>query len=185
MENSSIRGSDRTVGDNSNALYSIGHSNHQINEFIALLKRHDIEAIADVRSAPYSRYNPQYNKEELLKSLKEESIAYVYLGRELGARRDEAECLRNGKVDFSLVRQLPVFLSGIERLLDGVNKMRVAMMCAEKDPMNCHRNVLISEHLKTASIEIVHILADGALINHNILVNNEAEPTADLFNEKI
>ncbi len=165
-------------------LFTIGHSTHPADTFVTLLHSHDIEAVADIRSSPYSRYNPQYNRETLKKTLLSSDIAYVFLGDELGARRREAECYRNDEVDFKLVQQLPLFLSGIERLLRGREKMRIAIMCAEKDPLHCHRTFLVSDYLASRDVDIQHILADGDLVKHDDLVREQASTSAtgDLFN---
>ena len=90
-------------------------------------------------------------------------IKYVFLGEELGARRNEVECYINGKVSFGLVPETPSFKKGINRLLTGIEKMRVSLMCAEKDPINCHRFVLICYHLRTQINEIKHIINDGEI----------------------
>lgn len=166
-------------------LYTIGHSSHSFAHFLSLLRQHEVEAVADVRSIPYSRFNPQYNRETLKQSLLAENIHYVFLGRELGAKREEQECYHDKKLDFSLVRQLPVFLSGIDRLLDGVAKMRVAIMCAEKQPHDCHRSALIARHLEKSGIEIAHILADASVLAHGELAvyGKDGEMTADLFSD--
>ena len=167
-----------------NSLYSIGHSTHPVTIFIELLQKHDIEAVADVRSSPYSRFNPQYNRESLKRSLNSSDIAYVFLGDELGARRREEECYRNGEIDFKLVQELPLFLSGIDRLLKGSEKMRIAIMCAEKDPLRCHRTFLVSDYLASRDVDIQHILADGDLVKHDVLLREQASTSAtgDLFN---
>ncbi len=164
-------------------LYTIGHSTHPVDTFVTLLRSHDIEAVADIRSSPYSRYNPQYNRETLKKSLLSSDIAYVFLGDELGARRREAECYRNDKVDFKLVQELPLFLSGIDRLLKGSEKMRIAIMCAEKDPLHCHRTFLVSDYLAARDLDIQHILAEGDLVKHDDLLHEQgpANSTGDLF----
>ena len=164
-------------------LFTIGHSTHSIDTFVTLLQSHDIEAVADIRSSPYSRYNPQYNRETLKKSLLSLDIAYVFLGDELGARRREPECYRNDEVDFKLVQELPLFLSGIDRLLRGREKMRIAIMCAEKDPLQCHRTFLVSDYLSARDVDIRHILAEGNLINHDELLRDQASVsgTGDLF----
>lgn len=146
-----------------NTLYSIGHSNHSIDAFIKLLRQYKIDAVADVRSIPYSRYNPQFSKEPLQQALKHEGIEYVFLGKELGARRKEPECYREGKVDYELIKETAIFQAGIERLLNGVSRMRVAMLCAEKEPLNCHRTILISTYIKDRVDNIHHILADGSI----------------------
>jgi uncharacterized protein (DUF488 family) len=143
-------------------VYSIGHSNHAIDAFIALLKFNEITALADVRSAPYSRFNSQFNKNDLEVSLQESGIKYVFLGRELGARSDDPSCYENGKVQYAKLANTELFREGIERLLRGADEHRVAMMCAEKDPLDCHRTLLVAPALIEQGAEVVHILADGS-----------------------
>jgi uncharacterized protein (DUF488 family) len=144
-------------------IYTIGHSDHTIERFINLLKQHLIDAVADVRSAPYSRIHPQFNKDILAASLEKKDIKYVFLGKELGARPDDDSCYKNGQVDFGLIAEKKEFKDGLERILKGGNDYRIALMCAEKEPLNCHRTILISYNLKHAGICIKHILADGTL----------------------
>jgi len=147
-------------------VFTIGHSNLEIGKFVALLKQHGIQAIADVRSSPYSQYNPQFNRELLQKSLQEHGIAYVFLGQELGARRSERECYLEGRADYGLISQTPAFKRGIERVTQGAAKMRVALMCAEKDPLDCHRCILVTPHLRQQGLQVLHVLSDGSLEDH-------------------
>jgi uncharacterized protein (DUF488 family) len=149
-----------------NSVFTIGHSNLEIGKFVALLKQYGIQAIADVRSSPYSQYNPQFNRELLQKSLPEHGIAYVFLGQELGARRSERECYLEGRADYALISQTPAFKRGIERVAQGAAKMRVALMCAEKDPIECHRCILVTPHLRQQGLQVLHILSDGSLEDH-------------------
>ena len=146
-------------------LYTIGHSTHDWSVFVALLRRHGITAIADVRSQPTSRL-PQYVKAELQASLKEVGIEYVFLGRELGARRDEPECYDDIHAVYERIAELPAFREGLDRIVRGLEKHRIALMCAEKEPLDCHRTVLICRHLRRRGIPIGHILADGSLEDH-------------------
>lgn len=146
-------------------IYTIGHSNHSAETFLQLLLQHGINAIADVRSVPYSRYNPQFGRERLAAYLKQHQLAYVFLGQELGAIRDEPQAYRDGNIDFDRVRQLPAFLHGVQRLLQGAQKWKIAMLCAEKDPLTCHRGLLISPQLQQA-VQVTHILSDGSLETH-------------------
>ena len=125
-------------------LFTIGHSTHPIEEFIALLRRHDITAVCDVRSAPYSRFNPQFRREALAASLKDAGIAYVYLGRELGARVEDPALLEDGRVSFAKVARSDLFRAGMERVGEGMRAYRVALMCAERDPIQCHRMILVT-----------------------------------------
>lgn len=148
------------------SVFTVGHSNLEIGKFVALLKQHGIQAIADVRSSPYSQYNPQFNRELLQKSLQEHGIAYVFLGQELGARRSERECYLEGRADYGLISQTPAFRRGIDRVTQGAAKMRVALMCAEKDPIDCHRCILVTPHLRQQGLQVLHILSDGSLEDH-------------------
>lgn len=148
---------------NKPVLYTVGHSVHPIDHFIAILKKNRIDAIGDVRSSPYSRFTPQFNREVLKDSLKSEGIQYVFLGDELGARRDESECYENNKVIYRKVANLPSFKTGISRLREGAKKMRVAIMCAEKDPLTCHRTVLVAHFARDQFSDTLHILEDGSM----------------------
>jgi len=151
-----------TMPDN-NPIYTIGHSTHPIDYFFRLLKAHNISAIADVRSQPYSRFNPQYNREELASSLHSVGVDYVYMGKELGARSDNPACYEDGKVQFNHLSQTDLFQSGIERVLMGSKKYSIALMCAEKEPLDCHRTLLVSRALGAKGVPIRHILADGGI----------------------
>ncbi len=144
-------------------VFTIGHSNLEFAKFAALLKQHGIQAVADVRSSPYSQYNQQFNREPLQRALNELGISYVFLGEELGARRSERECYVNGRADYSLIAQIPAFIRGVDRIVQGAAKLSVALMCAEKDPLDCHRCVLVSPRLRERGIEVRHILSDGSL----------------------
>jgi len=147
-------------------VFTIGHSVHPIADFLQLLKTHKIKAVADVRSSPYSKFIPQYNRKVLQKSLADEGIDYVFLGDELGARRSESECYIDGQVIYDLVAQTPAFEEGVQRIVQGASKMRIAMMCAEKDPLTCHRAILVSRHVKVKVGQILHILEDGSIETH-------------------
>ena len=146
-------------------IFTSGHSTHSIDEFLALLTRHGITALADVRSQPYGRL-AHFNRENLSASLKDAGIEYVFLGRELGARREEPECYENGVAIYERIVKMPAFQEGLVRLRRGAEKFRLAMMCAEKEPLTCHRGILISRCLKDLGMHVVHILADGTLEDH-------------------
>jgi uncharacterized protein (DUF488 family) len=144
-------------------LYTIGHSTHPFGFFLELLGMHGVTAVADVRSVPYSRFNPQYNRETRKKSLEVAGIAYVWLGRELGPRGHKPSCYVEGRSPYPFIAQTELFREGLERLRRGMEKHRVAMMCAEKDPVTCHRMILICRALRREHITIRHILEDGRL----------------------
>lgn len=148
-------------------LYTIGHSNHELPQFVALLKRHDVIAVADVRSSPYSAYNPQFNREALRGYLESQDLCYVYLGQQLGARRTEPECYDDeGRVLFDRVAGTAAFRAGLERVKSGARSLRVALMCAEKDPLTCHRTILICRALRDDVPDIRHIREDGTIETH-------------------
>lgn len=142
-----------------NNIYTIGHSNHTIEGFISLLLKYDITAVADVRSTPYSRFNPQYNREPLSVALKKAGIAYVFLGEELGARPEDPACYVNGRVDFDRVAVREQFRRGLSRVLAGADKYHITLMCAEKEPLDCHRTILVCRNLKDQGVCIKHIFA--------------------------
>ena len=145
-------------------VFTVGHSSHAIETFLKLLDRHGISAICDVRSSPYSRFSPQFNKEALSKSLGEHGIRYVFLGKELGARSNDPLCYRDGRVRYGTLASTELFRSGIERVRLGVERgYKMALMCAERDPLDCHRTVLVARSLERDGFNILHILIDGSL----------------------
>ena len=146
-------------------IFTIGHSTHEIEAFLALLTRHGVTAVGDVRSQPFSRI-PHFNRDALAAALRRHGIKYVPLGRELGARRDEPECYVNGQAVYERVAMLPLFREGIDRLIKGADQYNIALMCAEKEPLDCHRTVLVCRHLRPHGFHIRHILADGGLEEH-------------------
>lgn len=147
-------------------VYTIGHSNHSIERFIALLQQHGITAVCDVRSAPYSRYNPHFDREALKASLEAAGIVYVFLGKELGARSEDPTCYLYGKIQHGKLAETALFQQGLQRVQDGGNRFRVALMCAEKEPLECHRTILVSRSLAERGMAIEHIHADGHLEPH-------------------
>jgi uncharacterized protein (DUF488 family) len=147
-------------------IVTIGHSTHDIKVFVSLLKRHQITAVADVRSAPVSRFSPQFNRDALQKSLREADIKYVFLGKELGARSQDPSCYVDGRVQYGRLAATRLFQSGIERLLSGAGREVVAVMCAEQDPLECHRTVLVARVLVDRGVSVSHIHSDGSIEAH-------------------
>jgi uncharacterized protein (DUF488 family) len=145
------------------SLFTIGHSDHEMAKFVALLQQHGVTAIADVRSQPYSRFTPQFNRETVAEALKRAGVHYVFFGRELGARRSERESYRNGQARYELIKDLPAFQEGLDRIRRGVATQRITLMCAEKDPITCHRTVLVCRQLRQEPFDIRHILEDGTI----------------------
>ena len=154
-----------------NTIYTIGYSSHTIDSFIKVLKKYDINAVCDVRSQAYSAYKPEFSQVALKTELRKHGIHYVFLGKELGARRDESECYVNGKVDYQLVKKTELFQRGIERLNKGMKQYTIVLLCAEKDPIGCHRSILVSRYLYYLGVPIQHIHGDGAVESHSELEN--------------
>jgi uncharacterized protein (DUF488 family) len=152
-------------------IFTVGHSNHPIDYFVGLLRRHGVTALADVRSTPYSRRHPQFRRESLAESLKQAGIAYVFLGEELGGKRAGG---------LATAAQAPAFQAGLRRLREGAQRYRVAFMCAEREPLDCHRTILVARHLRRPDVTIRHILADGTLEEHESVERRlvESEKTA-------
>lgn len=166
-------------------LFTIGHSTHPQQRFIALLRQHGITALCDVRSKPYSRMNPQFNREELKQALRDCGIAYVFLGKELGARSEDPACYEGGRVQYDRLSQTDLFRQGLERVQDGVKKYRLALMCAEKEPLECHRTILVARYLVLHGLDVEHIHADGRLEDHVAALSRLARmlnmPEQDMF----
>lgn len=153
------------------SVFTIGHSTHTVEQFINLLHKHEVTAIGDVRSSPYSRFNPQFNREMLERTLKERGIAYVFLGRELGARSDDPSCYEKGRVKYDRLARTEIFQIGLQRVRKGAQSHRVALMCAEKDPLECHRTLLVSRALEAQGVSVSHILAGGRLESHSAVMD--------------
>jgi hypothetical protein len=150
-------------------VYTIGHSNHTITAFVALLRQHSITAVCDVRSRPYSRWVPQFDRDALKASLVDSGITYVFLGAQLGARSHNPDCYVQGKVQFHRLAQQPVFAQGISRVKRGMTRHRVVLMCTERDPLDCHRAMLVARRLYDDDIAVTHIHYDGSAEPHQIM----------------
>src|SRR2546423_472439 len=149
---------------NSWRLLSVGYSNHSLEEFLALLRRAGVTALADVRSHPASRYNPHTNGPQLAASLRAIGIAYVFLGDQLGGRPEPRELYNEeGRVDYELVRETDFFREGLTRLIRGSEQYTIAMMCGEEDPLDCHRGLMITPALKEHRVFPGHLRRDGRI----------------------
>lgn len=144
-------------------LYTVGHSNQTLEEFLSLLQCHGVNCVVDVRSVPASKYAPQFNEESLKSFLKLHDIQYLAFGDEFGARR--TDCINNeGQVDFEVAVTTPLFQQGAKRLMKGLEKgFCIALMCSEADPLECHRFSLVSKYFHNQGIEVLHILKDAEL----------------------
>ncbi len=149
-------------------IYTLGHSNHSFSYFADLLQKYGINLVVDVRSIPYSRPHPQFRKDNLEKCLLSKGLSYCFLGRELGGKRDEQSVRTpQGRIDYELVRGLSDFQRGLEYLEGQLSQWKIpALVCAEKDPLRCHRFFLITPALLKKEWPVKHILADGETISH-------------------
>lgn len=148
-------------------VFTIGHSNHSPDGFMDLLTLHGVEEIADVRSSPYSRYTAHFNREFLIEALERAGKSYVFLGAELGGRPADRSCYgADGRVLYDLLAETDLFDDGIRRLIRGADDRRIALMCSEKEPLDCHRTILIARTLVERGVDVQHILADGRLESH-------------------
>ncbi len=147
-------------------ILTIGHSNHSVSRLLELLALHGATAVADVRSQPYSRLHPDFNRETLRDALKVAGISYVYLGLELGARSKDPSCYQDGRVQYRKLAQTELFRAGIERVVQGAQTHRIALLCAEREPLGCHRAILVARELEARGAGVAHVLADGSLESH-------------------
>ncbi len=153
------------MANNPVTLYSIGHSNVAVERLIALLAGHGIATLCDVRSAPYSRHNPQFNRETLADSLRAAGVAYRFMGDTLGGKpADGALRTEDGALpDYAKIAASPAFIRGIDQLIALGGRGPTAFMCSEADYRSCHRHKLIAPALIERGVVVRHIMADGSL----------------------
>lgn len=143
-------------------IFTIGHSNQPLEIFFNHLKQHRIQILVDIRSRPYSKYARQFDASRLKASAIDAGIRYIYFGKELGGQPEDAEYYDDsGRVLYWRIAESGAFIKGISRLENGLQKCRIALMCSEEDPINCHRHLLIGRFFKQKGIDIRHIRADG------------------------
>ena len=148
------------------AILTIGHSRHSWERFAELLAGAGVEALADIRSAPRSRFSPQFNKTELAAALALRNVAYIFLGKELGGRPENADLYSEGVVDYEKMAASPEFRLGLGRLMEEACERNLAVMCSEADPLECHRCLLVARVLAEEGADVRHILASGAVMTH-------------------
>jgi uncharacterized protein (DUF488 family) len=155
-------------------VLTIGHSNRPMDEFLALLKQHAVEVLADVRSQPHSKYVPHFDSAKLQRAVEAAGVQYVFLGQELGGMPEGREFYdAEGHAVYSRIAASEPFRRGIARLLEGIRKYRVAIMCSEEDPSNCHRRLLVSKVLMEQGVGVKHIRGDGRVQPEQELVRQE------------
>lgn len=147
---------------NNKFIFTIGHSNHSIETFIGLLTKFEIQVLVDIRSYPVSKFAPQFDAVQLKNDLITAGFKYIFMGTELGGRPKGDEFYDdNGHVIYSLVATTPLFLEGISRLETGIQTYRVAIMCSEENPLDCHRRLLVGRVLRSRGIDIQHVRGNG------------------------
>jgi uncharacterized protein (DUF488 family) len=158
-------------------IYTVGHSTHTWEDFLKLLTAHDIEVVADVRSKPYSRFNPQFNRDALASGLEEAGKRYVFLGKELGGKPQDPDRPLADELIWEYIRSRPQFREGLAKLLEEARHAKVSLLCAEADPARCHRGQLLAPELEDRGVEVRHILADGSLLKNKDLKVTTKKPS--------
>jgi hypothetical protein len=165
-------------------LFTIGYGARTLEEFIAALKANGIGYLIDVRTAPYSKFKPEFSKEVLEKRLEAAGVRYVFMGDTLGGQPRDPDCFTDGKVDYDKVRVQPFFQAGIERLKKAsAQPQRAALMCSEGRPEQCHRSKLIGEVLTAAGIPVCHIDEDGLVLSQMQVIDRLTKGQMDLFGQ--
>ena len=169
-------------------VLTVGHSNHPLETFVSLLRQHGVTTLADVRSAPYSRFNPQFNRKALDAALQAHGIAYLFLGHALGGRPEDRSCYENGRVRYDRLAQTPLYREGIDRVIETAEVERLALMCTEREPLDCHRTLLVGRSLAERNVAVAHILANGTLEPHDDtmdrLLDSAGLPRGDLLHSR-
>jgi len=146
------------------AIYTIGYGKRELDEFMALLEEYGIDCLVDVRSAPYSRFKPEFSKDALDEAVSKRDIRYVFMGDLLGGRPEDPDCYVDGKIDYERVKSTERFRQGIGRLHAALeNSLVVCLMCSEGRPEKCHRSKLIGQALESEGLRVQHIDADGRI----------------------
>ncbi len=163
-------------------ICTIGHSNHTLEHFMALLHGAGIQVLVDVRSSPVSAYCPHFDREPLQRALRAAGLQYVFLGAELGGRPEEAEFYDPaGYVSYEKMASSPRFLAGIDRVLETAARRTVALMCGEEDPATCHRHLLVARVLAGRGVAVQHIRGDGTQQSYQEVVDRDRSPQMNLF----
>ncbi len=168
-------------------IYSIGHGSKKIEDFIYELNSFYVNYLIDVRSSPYSRFNPQFNRELIKYELEKANIIYVYLGDNLGGLPDDRSCYINGKVDYEIIKEKSFFKDGLKRLIIAYQKnINIAVMCSESKPEECHRSKLIGQELLKENIFMTHIVSAYKAKDQITVMNelNKGKNFIDLFDEE-
>ncbi|MCU0500975.1 MAG: DUF488 domain-containing protein [Anaerolineae bacterium] len=165
-------------------IYTIGYGSQSLDDFVSALKTHEISYLIDVRSAPYSRFRPEFSKNALEAHLRTHGIRYIYLGDKLGGQPDDPTCYADGKVIYDEVRQRPFFQEGLARLEAAFRRrLRVILMCSEGKPEQCHRSKLIGQALVEQGIPVTHIDENGELVSQADVIYELTDGQLSLFGD--
>ena len=167
-------------------IYTIGYGARDGDAFINTLQNYQIDYLIDVRSRPYSSYKPEFSRRPLEEALTANNIRYVFMGDSLGGQPDDPACYdAGGKVDYDLCSSRPIYLAAIERLQKAQKQqLRVALMCSEGKPENCHRAKLIGETLTKQGVEVLHIDEKDNLIPHTQVMLRVIKGQPSLFGDE-
>jgi uncharacterized protein (DUF488 family) len=159
------------------SFFTIGHSNHDLEAWLALVRRHQIQVVVDTRSSPYSKYVPQFDRELVQRSLEQAGVRYLFLGDDLGGRpANPAYYDGSGRVLYSRLRDDARFQAAIARLESGMERFSVALLCGEEDPAHCHRRLLIGRVLSERGHTMLHIRGDGRLDSDEAVAAEARKP---------
>jgi len=144
-------------------VYTLGHSNVSADRIVELLNGHGVEILVDVRHTPYSRYNPQFNRESLAARAQEAGVDYRYAGDALGGLRANPTYRSGDETSYADIRRRGDYQAGLTQLLREATSHRTAILCSEEDPARCHRHHLIAQDLLRRGVEVRHIRGDASL----------------------
>lgn len=166
-------------------LLTLGYGNRELGEVLALLGRHEVRFLVDVRTAPYSRFSPAFTKENLASAVQCAGVRYVFMGDTIGGRPQDEACYdAEGHVDYRACRNHPTFLAGFDRLAAAWKQdLGVAVFCSELRPEQCHRTKLIADALVDRGVSVAHVDADGAVIGHEAVMDRLHDPQLNLLGD--
>ena len=177
-----LPGSGKAESQDQPPVFTIGYGARTLDDFIAALQANRIAYLVDVRSAPYSKFKPEFSKDWLQHHVERAGIRYLFMGDALGGQPKDPSCHTEGKVDYDKVRAQPFFHSGVERLKKAFQQeCRIALMCSEGRPEQCHRSKLIGEVLTDAGVAVLHIDEDGRVVTQRAVIDRLTQGQLDLF----
>jgi uncharacterized protein (DUF488 family) len=166
-------------------VWTVGHSNHELEHLVELLRGERIEFLIDVRSYPYSRYSPQFNRDALEASIARQGMRYLFLGEQLGGRPTQEEHYNvDGHALYGPMSEQQPFREAVERVIDGAHAHRLALLCSEADPRHCHRRLLVGKVLTEQGVALRHILSDGSIHTEQAVAHSPDHVQGSLLGEE-